>query len=103
MENVPLYVDLLNVYLYHYGKENECIDVKWVNALISLIKACDVQFHCANAAARVYVCLTHVCVQDNIDKLPGDSPAIEHYQRTVAFIQKKAMEDERYSTIALNE
>jgi len=78
LENVPLYVDLLNVYLYHYGKENECIDVKWVNALISLIK-------------------------DNIDKLPGDSPAIEHYQRTVAFIQKKAMEDERYSTIALNE
>jgi vacuolar protein sorting-associated protein 35 len=76
LENVPLYVDLLNVYLYHYGKENDAIDVKWVNALISLIK-------------------------DNIDKLPHSSPTKDHYERTVSFIAKKAMEDSRYAAIAL--
>jgi len=77
-ENVPLYVDLLNVYLYHYGRANESIDVKWVNALVSLIK-------------------------DNINNLPGDSDVIEHYQRTVQFIRKKAAEDPRYSSIDLLE
>ena len=78
-ENVPLYVDLLNVYLYHYGKENDAIDVKWINALISLIK-------------------------DNIDKLAGDAPAKEHYARTVEFIEKKAAGEggERYSSIDLS-
>jgi len=76
LENVPLYVELLNVYLYHYGKENEAIETKWVNALISLIK-------------------------DNMDKLPTDSPAIDHYNRTVAFIEKKAAEDPRYATITI--
>lgn len=75
-ENVPLYVDLLNVYLYHYGRANESIDVKWVNALVSLIK-------------------------DNISKLEPDSPVIEHYQRTVAFIRKRATEDERFQAIEL--
>jgi len=75
-ENVPLYVDLLNVYLYHYGRANEAIDVKWVNALVSLIK-------------------------DNASKLPSDSPIIEHYQRTVSFIRKRASEDERFAAIDL--
>lgn len=75
-ENVPLYVDLLNVYLYHYGRENEAIDVKWVNALVSLMK-------------------------DNIGNLPEDSPTIAHYERTLAFIRKKAASDPHYAKIQL--
>jgi len=77
-ENVPLYVDLLNVYLYHYGqKSNDAIDVKWVNALLSLIK-------------------------ENISNLSSDSPTISHFERTVDFIKKKAAEgDERFGVVNL--
>jgi len=75
-ENVPLYVDLLNVYLYHYSRENDAFDVKLINALLSLIR-------------------------DNIDKLPSDSPTIEHYQRTAAYIEKRAADDGRFQAIQL--
>jgi len=73
---LPLYVDLLDVYVYHYGRANESLDVKWVNALVSLIK-------------------------DNMDNLPKNSPTIGHYQRIVDFITQKAKEDERFAEIAL--
>jgi len=57
--------------------ENDAVDVKWINALISLIK-------------------------DIIDKVPADHPAKSHWERTTAFMAKKAEEDPRYQTIDLS-
>merc|ERR1711998_512537 len=66
-ENVPLYVELLNVYLHHFQMQNDEIEVKWINALISLL-------------------------QDNIAALQQadpDHPSISHYTRTREFIQQQ--------------
>jgi len=79
-ENVPLYVELLNTYLYHFGANNDNIEVKWINALISLL-------------------------QDNVAALreaDPEAPAIAHYARTRHYIQQKMEEDERYAGIDLD-
>eukprot|EP00658_Telonema_sp_P-2_P064725 TRINITY_DN5393_c0_g1_i5.p1 TRINITY_DN5393_c0_g1~~TRINITY_DN5393_c0_g1_i5.p1 ORF type:complete len:587 (+),score=189.37 TRINITY_DN5393_c0_g1_i5:97-1857(+) len=79
-ENVPLYVELLNVYLHHFGVHNDQIEVKWINALISLL-------------------------QDNVAALQQadpEAPSIAHYARTRQYIQQMMAEDARYSDIDLN-
>lgn len=79
-ENVPLYVELLNVYLHHFQMQNDEIEVKWINALISLL-------------------------QDNIAALQQadpDHPSISHYTRTREFIQQQMEVDSRYTEIELN-
>ena len=96
-ENVPLYVELLNVYLHHFQMQNDEIEVKWINALISLLQD--------NIAAlqQVLVCSEeafHLSV--SVLQADPDHPSISHYTRTREFIQQQMEVDSRYTEIELN-
>jgi len=83
-QQIPLFVDILNVYAYHFDKDNDKVTAEYINGLIDLIA-------------------------DNISKIeeeetPDDvfAPTNVFYRNTINYLRsKKRSDSEKYAEIAI--
>lgn len=72
-QQIPLFVEILNVYLYHFDKNNEKVTFDYLNGLIELIN-------------------TNIHNSEEEEARTGLAPTSVFYNNTLAFLKKRKLE-----------
>eukprot|EP01027_Heterolobosea_sp_BB2_P019881 GEZU01028019.1.p1 GENE.GEZU01028019.1~~GEZU01028019.1.p1 ORF type:complete len:796 (-),score=288.15 GEZU01028019.1:122-2509(-) len=76
-QQIPLFVEILNKYLYHFDEHNEKVTIKYLNSLIDLINSN----------------ITRSDAEEETTEQPGVAPINVFYNNTIKHIQHKKQTD----------